>query len=412
MIDFFDAISAWARRMFAMIRDPAARERLAKDARLVFPLSVRQLKRSRARSVFLALVVCLAVALHLVASAATRASIESQGAQAEKIWAPAEIILYGPNIIVDGQLRSDLASRLGMRYSDVAVVHEVYTSQGAAMAIGTTFPVPLFAHVGLPSELIEDVRDEDGVGLFPKSWGYKTGDRVWLGYRGDGGWQDVWVKVRGVYEDPDGSFSVPLVARTVFTAGGVAPNGWLGYDRNPYLVQRSVLGRLGREDHLMTQLAGETMLTRMSSRAMGPVRVLMGMGALLAVLGVFNLLLLAFLRRKRQLGTLKALGMESSQIGLLLTLEGAILSGAGLVTGWILGTLAVALAARELETTLEITWGIYVGAALMAALVFAVATWMPVRLAKLASVDQLLHARRVYVNPNPSCTNCGRCGGF
>ncbi len=413
MLEFIDAISSWWHRQLMLVRDPEARARLTRDFNLVFPLAVRQLKRSRGRSVLMALVICLTVGLYLMASAAMRASIEGQGAQAEPLWVPAEIVLYGPNIIADNQLRSDLSGRLGMRYSDVAVIHEVYSAQGAVMAVGTSFPPALFNHLGIEVELRDQlIAQPQTVGLFPRSWGCEPGETVWLGWMGEDGWQEADVAVRGLYEDSPGGWNAPLVARAAFTQAGVEPNGWLGFDRNPRLVERSVSGRLSVEDHLITRVAPETLLKLMSNRAMGPVRMLMAMGVMLAVLGVFNLLLLAFLRRKRQLGTLKALGMESGQLGLLLISEGAIVSGAGLLSGWFLGTASVLWAGRQWDIALELTFGTYVAAALIAVLVFALASWVPVRLCRLATVDQLLHARRVYINPNPSCTNCGRCGGF
>ena len=412
MLELTDGIARWWRRQLALLRDPQARRDLAQDLRLVFPLALRHLKRNRGQSVSLALVICLAVGLYLVASAAMRSSIEAQGARAQPVWAPADVVLYGPNVIVQGQLRSDLSSRLGMRYSEVALVKEAQSSQGTVMVIGTKFPPALLQHLELPPELREQLLDEEGVGLFPQTWGYSLGDQVWFQWESEAGWQESLVKVIGLYEDPKGAWDAPLVARSLFTEVGEEPNAWLGFDRNPYRAERSISGRLSSSDHVLTTVSGQNILRSMSNRAMGPVRILMAMGVLLAVLGMFNLLLLSFLRRKRQLGTLKALGMESGQLGLLLLSEGTIMAASGLVLGWLLGTGMAVLAGRELHTPLELSFTSYVGAGLIAALVFILASWAPVRLCRLATVDQLLHARRVYINPNPSCTNCGRCGGF
>jgi hypothetical protein len=61
---------------------------------------------------------------------------------------------------------------------------------------------------------------------------------------------------------------------------------------------------------------------------------------------------------------------------------------------------------------LTITTGSMMLGAFYSLAVFTAATWLPVTLSSRATVDQLLHNRRVYLNPNLSCAQCGRCGGF
>jgi putative ABC transport system permease protein len=150
----------------------------------------------------------------------------------------------------------------------------------------------------------------------------------------------------------------------------------------------------------------------LSRRAWSPVLTVMGLVVTLAGAGLFNLMLISFLRRKRHLGMLRALGMDSSELGLLLILEAGLMSALGLFAGWGLAAALIWQLNRFHEPALHLVPGAFAVSAVLAAGILVLGSFIPVTLSRRATVDQLLYNRRVYLSPNPSCAQCGRCGGF
>jgi hypothetical protein len=62
--------------------------------------------------------------------------------------------------------------------------------------------------------------------------------------------------------------------------------------------------------------------------------------------------------------------------------------------------------------TLTLRPGAVIGAVILAIGVFYLGSLIPATISRQAPVDALLFNRRVYLNGNPSCARCGRCGGF
>jgi ABC-type antimicrobial peptide transport system permease subunit len=162
----------------------------------------------------------------------------------------------------------------------------------------------------------------------------------------------------------------------------------------------------------VTSASGRQLAHTLGRAALSPVRTVAGMVALFAAAGVFALLLLSFLKHKRYFGILKALGMESSEVGLLLVLEGLLVAVSGTGCGWIIALVLVRVVNRHTALPLVLRAELFAASLVLAAGAFLVASWVPVALTRRATVDQLLHNRRVYLDPNPSCAQCGRCGGF
>lgn len=134
---------------------------------------------------------------------------------------------------------------------------------------------------------------------------------------------------------------------------------------------------------------------------------------LMSGLGALNILLLGFLQRKRSFGILKALGASHNEARAVLMLEAAVTSVAGAALGLAGSAAGLALLrASAVGGDYRLT-----PASVSLAVVFTVSIGMlaghiPGRLCRDATVDQLLHNRRVYLDTNPSCAQCGRCGGF
>jgi ABC-type antimicrobial peptide transport system permease subunit len=91
-----------------------------------------------------------------------------------------------------------------------------------------------------------------------------------------------------------------------------------------------------------------------------------------------------------------------------MTLEAAFISLPGIVLGVVAGHYLAGL----LEIGDVMPLSAYIAAVITGILTMAAGVWMPLQLIKNANCDQLLNNRPVYVISNPSCANCGLCGGI
>ncbi|MEW6723854.1 MAG: ABC transporter permease [Bacillota bacterium] len=165
-------------------------------------------------------------------------------------------------------------------------------------------------------------------------------------------------------------------------------------------------------DRVITQEAAREYAARLISGSFSTTRQAVFLTFILGGLGILNIKLLAFLQRKRKMGILKAVGLDNVEMVSLLLLEGLILFLVGATVGATAAAITVEVLNRTAAEPYAISAFQLVLAIVLAMLVFLMAAWLPARLCQKATVDQLLHNRRVYVNPNPSCAQCGRCGGF
>lgn len=118
-------------------------------------------------------------------------------------------------------------------------------------------------------------------------------------------------------------------------------------------------------------------------------------------------LTVSFLGRKRSLGIMRVLGTTIKDLRNMMIIEASYLGIPGIILGLIGGSILARLFldVQQLSTGAA-TIGILMGIGTM-----ATGVWLPLRLVRNASCDQLLNNRPVYVMSNPSCANCGLCGG-
>jgi putative ABC transport system permease protein len=116
-----------------------------------------------------------------------------------------------------------------------------------------------------------------------------------------------------------------------------------------------------------------------------------------AVLGITNTLVISVAERRRELGILKALGTERSQVALLIVLEALGISIVGSVVGYALGTYLIryasdAISAANTGWTLPYAfpWGIAAGLAPLLVVVTVLAALYPAKLALSVSPAEAL----------------------
>ena len=214
------------------------------------------------------------------------------------------------------------------------------------------------------------------------------------------------MEISGVYEPQAGWLAVPLIAldeADVAAAG--RPNLVFLWARpafrhrvvdhltaaltpteltGPYLAQRPVMPLL------LTGGTGQEAAVDLSRAIYLPGGEAMLLIYVFFGIGIFTLMLLAFLDRRRDLAVMKTLGLTSGQVALLMYLEVAVLGALGLGLGLLLlaGGIGPLRAYSGGDYRLS-AWIVASGAAL-SLLALVVSVWLPIAMARLATVANLL----------------------
>jgi putative ABC transport system permease protein len=142
-------------------------------------------------------------------------------------------------------------------------------------------------------------------------------------------------------------------------------------------------------DHPTVEIASAGELRRRATAAIDPtLRLfysLLGLAIVVGLFGVVNTLVLSVLERVRELGLLRAVGMDRRQLGSMVAWEAAIVAATGTVVGLALGAFLGWAVSRDLDLPATVPLGrlALVGAAAIAAGVLAAA--LPAR--RAARVD-------------------------
>ncbi|MFJ5232492.1 ABC transporter permease [Kitasatospora sp. NPDC088391] len=195
--------------------------------------------------------------------------------------------------------------------------------------------------------------------------------------------------VGGVFERNDGVSPI------------VAPNKLIEqYDPNPLVQQILVKGVDGPSDALKQSIKDATgrnpvmevqtkkdlvdQFSRIISTMLNLMYGLLGMAVIVAVLGVINTLAMSVFERKREIGMLRAIGLERRGIKRMIRLESVVISVFGAFIGVLLGCFLAWASTRVLASDLKgLTTVIPYGSVLLflglAALVGIVAALWPAR---------------------------------
>lgn len=159
---------------------------------------------------------------------------------------------------------------------------------------------------------------------------------------------------------------------------------------------------------VITPYSGTISLKRATKGAFSSWQFISLIVLLSAAAAITCVLTVSFLGRKRSLGIFRVLGGTVTDLRRSMALEAAYIGLPGIA----LGVFAGHNLARLLETGSILPGSAYVIAIITGVLTLVAGVWMPLQLIKNANCDQLLNNRPVYVISNPSCANCGLCGGI
>ncbi|HHX29526.1 MAG TPA: hypothetical protein GX716_11050 [Firmicutes bacterium] len=167
-------------------------------------------------------------------------------------------------------------------------------------------------------------------------------------------------------------------------------------------------GDVGEAGEKGGRALGAAMIRQAARAAFLPWHVVSLAAAVIALSGISCVLSVAFVGRKKSLGVLKALGVTTRDLTRLLALEAVYMGAFGLPAGLAGGSVVTSL---YLGTQAISLW-CFISSTIFGVLSLAFGVYLPVCLVRNASCAQLLNNRPVYAFSNPSCAQCGLCGGF
>lgn len=261
----------------------------------------------------------------------------------------------------------------------------ILTAQGwlEVAGVGETrlpqWPAPQSGQVWLPASLEGRV------------FSHSVGDSLVLTYLGKEGRLSARAEVAGYYDD--GGLVSPLLANQTWLAA------WLGAEAHelllayPETAQTELKRWQGNNEGAQLLYRGEAI--QQASNLVGSVyaggKGVVVLGLAFLALGLGTLALLVFLDSHPEFAVLKALGLKSGTTAGLLGLEFALASGMGLALAW----LALSALKKVVSFPLILDGRLLGQGSFLTATAFLAALAAPMRLAKVALVNELMLGRPI-----------------
>jgi len=216
------------------------------------------------------------------------------------------------------------------------------------------------------------------------------------------------VMVAGVYQPCDPWFAMPYIVldQAAYDALGpptmalltVHPGGnylartltWLGQRlvpgelRTPYIAQRAELPLV------LTSATAHEWARQLQRAIYFPGGEAMFLLYIFFGVGLFTLMLLAFLERRREMAVMKTLGLTSGQVAAMLYMEVLSVAAIGLVAGGVLLTASLPALRQLTGQDLRLSAWIWASGSLFTLVALLLSVWLPIGMARLATVANLL----------------------
>lgn len=204
--------------------------------------------------------------------------------------------------------------------------------------------------VFITTNFIEPGRLEKGGAVIGKTLAQDmdviVGDRVFLTFRNaQGVWDSVDLLVSGIINAPNPQVNTSTVymdiedAKRFLNTTDVAEIVFRTKDYNKYKVYEKDLAPLIPNAKLENWMQlGEDFIALGQAKQKN-VNMLLFFIALIGMIGIINTMLMSVYEKKREIGTLKALGMTDKEVQTLFVIEGLIIGLLGSTGGIILGSL-------------------------------------------------------------------------
>lgn len=384
------------------------------QVRALFPVALRVISSSRRRNALIAALIALSLVFYCAYAVFLDLTYRQSAALMDQVRLPGDLVLYLPQGIGADDL-AETRSLYWLKHSEPGLLAPLPTSLG-------TLDVLVVPGVGAEATLTALGRITDGaqaaVGqcLMPVSYrsvaGAGIGDQLGLlpavlpGRQAPLRLPDRFT-ISGYYEPADDWLSGPvlIVSEGQFAAAGrpTVLFMWCAYpdflsrvtkwvdDRftpaevaGTYLAQRGTLPLLLRSD--TAQVWGRD-LQRSIYFPAGEAMFLL---YIFFAVGLFTLMILSFLDRRRHFAVMKTLGLTSPQIALVLYIEVALVGMFGLAVGAASSAGLLAVARHAAGQDLRLSWWILLTGSAFGVLSLGLSVWFPVGLARLATVANLL----------------------
>lgn len=388
----------------------------AAQIRSLFPVALRVIGSARRRNALIAALIALSLVFYCAYAVFLDLTYRQSAQLMDKTRLPGDLVLYVPAGIGSADLE-ETRSLYWLKHSEPGLLVPVPTNLGLLEVLVLPARGADATLAGL-GPVTEGVPARVGECLLPQSYrdgysGVRIGDSLELsaavlpGRRTPPRLPERFA-VAGFYEPADDWLSCPvlIVSEQQFAAAGrptvlfmwcAHPESFLQRltkwveDRftpaevtGVYLAQRATLPLVLRSD--TAQVWGRDL-----QRAIYfPAGEAMFLLYVFFAVGLFALMLLSFLDRRRQLAVMKTLGLTSTQIALLLYLEVTVVGLLGLVFGGAAAAGLLAVARHAAGQDLRLSWWIMLSGSAFSALSLGLSVWFPIGLARLATVANLL----------------------
>ncbi len=403
----------------------------------IWAMARRNIRRAWARNLVLVVVLTLAIAGDVLVGLFFT-GLESK---AESLVPPASqnmtMLVLAPDFInvVSWVSWSRFAGGLGTSHNFKSSYHigwrDCYTPSGRNMALYLSFEFPFLYDLPLTGRWPYDASEVALPSSSAELWGAGVGDRVRLALGDDPGAAAEFT-VTGIFSPEatvlrgdgrsqrrethhDATLDFPLFA--LYPGGSetaaVPLNGaFLDMEeRNAPALEARMRSYIDRE-YLTQPSAARYGLTKPmfirprqgpdQAKAIGrlvfsPGGKALAAGFLFVGTGIFVILLIAFIERKRELAVLKTVGMNNSMVLAMVLAELGAVAAVALILGSALAVGVGRSVAQVVEYVPEPTVGAWLWSILHTAVVLFLATLLPLSMARLATVQQLLQNERLYL---------------
>jgi putative ABC transport system permease protein len=216
--------------------------------------------------------------------------------------------------------------------------------------------------------------------------GWKTGDFVRVQFGAYGAYR---LRITGIFANI-GPLSAYLVASTTLAADSGVRADSVDLVRAPATARSAIRSALAGYPgaQLLDQAGYTASQTKVLNSLLTVVTAMLILAIVIALLGVVNTLALSISERTREIGLLRAIGMQRGQLRLMIAAESMIISVIGALLGIILGLGLGAALAAALSTSRQATVAIPAGQLVVYILATAAA-------GVLASIGPARHAARL-----------------
>lgn len=357
------------------------------------PYAWRFVRRRPAWALLVAAAVAASVLAGAVAAGTARADALRLAARVDPTRLPADLAVWLPPPAGPGALSAVGQAPGVARWEEVPVAW-IYGPAGAVQALGL---VPGGMVAGR-LRLAEGSLPSGAGALLPahlaRAAGLAPGDVLSLSVPWpDGRWRSREVPLSGLYHadfDLPGGILLPADLLDALAGPAAGRLAWVigRPGTSPAELRQQVGYRLaGRPAAFLDAGHGRRVAADLAARLHGPAWTVTGLVWLCSGLGAMHAYRVGVLARRRDLGVLRALGLEDAGLRALLLAEAAILSAAGAGLGWAAALLAARYAAPD---AMAPTPAALVLAGALAVPLALAAAWGPYRLVRRLEVQRLL----------------------